>query len=436
MGSIASASLGIYVVGSYCAPYGLSVFDSRTRSLVRVLGVYGSGLVVGATAQMITPRWPAWAPWSTTTLLVPDSGNSRVIEVDVITGLLVKVWFTGLVETYGVAATSTRMVVTAGGAGPSPTLSMYDLKGALLWTVTSGLGTPSSVQFSADGSYVIVGEVGAQRVSKWTTATGAYIANVGSGFNQPYSVVECAVGTGVGLLAAQWAKNTVELVSDTGAITSSSTVLPTATGLGSAALAPGVGLLVVSQNEGLYFLTSVVILTQPVSASVTTPSSVTFTVALTATSATTGLTYAWTKGGVAVGTNSPSYTYAGTDVDVVAGPTFPIVCTVTHALGSAVTSAATLTVVRGVAVSPSTASVVIGGMGVTFTATPAAGNTVTTFAWTLGGVAVGTNSALFVMAAVSTATPGPQTLVCTVTATAGSASSSVIVTVQVRPGHR
>jgi beta-galactosidase len=77
----------------------------------------------------------------------------------------------------------------------------------------------------------------------------------------------------------------------------------------------------------------------------------------------------------------------------------------------------------------------VGGSAVTFTATPATGNTVTTYAWTQNGVAVGTNSPTYVYSGAPSHGGSALTIVCTVTAAAGVASSNTAaLTVQVWVG--
>jgi hypothetical protein len=265
------------------------------------------------------------------------------------TGLLVKVWF-ALLNPWGVAATVSRIVVTHGGNTGTTWIRMYDLTGTQLWAVggtelTAGvttnvgvlLGGPAGVRFSHDGSYVIVAESNSNRVTKWSTSTGAYLGLVGYNQTLPYDVQECWTGSGVGTLVAEAGNNRVSRVSETGTITV--TTIPSAIAV---ALAPGRGMMVSSRAAGLYFLTSVVIASHPASSTVVAGSSVTLTVALTAGSATAGLTFAWTKNGVAVGTSSASYTYTAVSAD--GGQSLSILCTVTHAMGRAVTNAAMLTV--------------------------------------------------------------------------------------------
>jgi hypothetical protein len=320
---------------------------------LRTLGTRGNGTTVGATAQFLANWWMTPAPWSNSRLLVPDCFLNRVVEVDVVTGLLVRVWFTDMPRVSGVAATGSRIVVTYGVDTASTFMKVYDLAGVLLWSVggaalsypdTSNvgvrLGAPSGVRFSQDGSYVIVAEAYSNRVTKWSTATGAYIGSVGSGYSHPYDVTECWIGTGVGALVAEYYGARVAVVSETGAVST----VGTGGGIATAVVAvPGLGVLVATQSPfSVTLYSSVVIASQPASTTVAVGSSVTFTVALSASSATTGLTYAWTRGGVAVGTSSPSYTYVGVGAD--SSTSQAVVCTVTHATGRAVSSAASVTV--------------------------------------------------------------------------------------------
>ncbi len=444
-------SLRAVAVSRTCNPVGLAVYNVDTRALMRVVGVPGGGSVVGNQAQIGFPRWISAAPWSTNTVLVPDSLNSRVIEVDVVTGVLVKVWLTGSVNVFGVAATGTRLAVSYGSMTGTARLDMYIISGgppgslAFLWSVggaelgagiTTGagvlLGAPAAIRFSQDATYVAVVETNSNRVTKWGSAKGVYLGSVGTGYSSPLDVLECWTGSGVGTLVADSANNRVVRVSEAGAVTASSAALLALAQVVGVSLVPGKGVVVVGQSQGLYFLSSVTVATHPASATAVTPSTATFTVALTANSATSGLTYAWTKAGVPVGTSSPSYTYTATAADVDAGPTYAIVCTITHATGYAVTNAATLTVVRGVTIGPLTALATVGEATVTFTATPAAGNTVSVYAWTLGGVAVGTSTSSYTYTAVDSDGGSVRTVLCTVTAVKGVAVSNVAtLTVQV-----
>jgi hypothetical protein len=194
------------------------------------------------------------------------------------------------------------------------------------------------VKFSQDASYVLVAEWYSGRVTRWSATNGAYLGTVTTGVNGN-DVEECFTGSGTGVVALDYWLSILQRVSEAGASTSMYTTSnPT-----SIVLLPGRGLLMAAQSiSQVRLYSSVAIATHPVSATVAVGGSATFSVTLTANSASTGLTYAWTKDGVPVGTNSASFAYDGVIAD--GGPPLGIVCTITHALGKAVSNTATLTV--------------------------------------------------------------------------------------------
>jgi hypothetical protein len=55
------------------------------------LGGLGSGSIPGQAPEFYLPRGVHAAPWSSNAVLVADSGNGRVVEVDVVQEVLVKV---------------------------------------------------------------------------------------------------------------------------------------------------------------------------------------------------------------------------------------------------------------------------------------------------------------------------------------------------------
>ncbi len=64
--------------------------DTELR-LVNVFGIPGSGALIGRTPELSLPWAIQATPWSHTTILIADSGNHRVVEVDVAGHALVKV---------------------------------------------------------------------------------------------------------------------------------------------------------------------------------------------------------------------------------------------------------------------------------------------------------------------------------------------------------
>ena len=55
-----------------------------------VIGTVGTQGAVGQPPQLLLPRGMQASPWSGTSVLVVDSGNNRVVEVDIASGLLAK----------------------------------------------------------------------------------------------------------------------------------------------------------------------------------------------------------------------------------------------------------------------------------------------------------------------------------------------------------
>ena len=107
------------------------------------------------------------------------------------------------------------------------------------------------------------------------------------------------------------------------------------------ALVPGLGMAVVLQAScRLVLLSSVVMSTQPVSGNLTGGSSMTLSVAVSGASS--GVTFAWMRSGMSVGSNSSSYTLVSNGSD--GGAVYAVVCTATHALGRAVSSVASVRV--------------------------------------------------------------------------------------------
>jgi hypothetical protein len=322
-------------------------------SLVRNVGGPGSGAIVGQPPQLSGPMWLAAAPWSNTTVLVPDSGNGRVVEVDVVNGTLVRVWVADVGGPRGVAASPSILAVSQENATSSRVLVYSVASGALLVTIGSAplapgnsccvgvqLGQPSGLRLSVDGTTVDVAESGAGRVTRWRVSDGAYVGTVGTGYAQPQDVQQCysSASGSVGAVVASSNGSSVD-VTVSGAVTSASGAL---TGSPSSmALVAGLGMAVVLQAScRLVLLSSVVMSTQPVSGNLTGGSSVTLSVAVSGASS--GVTYAWMRSGMSVGGNSSSYTLVSNGSD--GGAVYAVVCTATHALGRAVSSVASVRV--------------------------------------------------------------------------------------------
>ena len=321
--------------------------------LLRAVGGPGSRANLGQTPQLSGPMWLAAAPWSNTNVLVPDSGNSRVVEVDVVNGTLVRVWVSGIGGPRGVAASSTVIAVSQENTTSSRVLVYSVQSGALLATIggaplTTGstccagvqLGLPSGLRLSQDGTTMDVAEAGAGRVTRWRVADGAYLATVGPGYSQPLDVQQCVstASGSVGAVVASSNGSSVDVAVD-GALLSASGVV--AGSPGSVALVPGLGMAVVLQaSSRLVLLSSVVMSTQPASSSLIAGSSITLSVAVSG--AASGVTYEWTRNGSVVGGNSSWYTLVSDGSD--GGAVYAVACSAVHALGRAVSSVAYVSV--------------------------------------------------------------------------------------------
>jgi hypothetical protein len=391
-----------------------------------------------------------FSPWSPGTLLLSDFGLGRVVEVDLATGALVKVWVQDAPAAFGVAATPARLAVGAGWGTGTTSLTLYNLAGVVEWVVggpeetgldptfaTAGrlLGGPTRVRFSQDGAYLALGEYSTHRVTLWGAATGAYRGMVGSQTYQgaPYGLAQCWDGDGVGALVASPDYTELLEVDARGVLTASTAF--GVNGLSDVGLVPGVGLVLVSPPDGLFLASAVAIADQPDSAVVVVPHAVTFSLTLTNTSATTGVTYVWTLDGAPVGTNAPQYTYTGEAGD--AGPDHAVVCRVSHALGRATTHVANLTVLVPpvVVVSPANTTATAGA-SVEFTVgvdpVPTGPYNVT---WTVDGVVVAGNASVMQYTTKLEQGGALVHVGCKVTESYGVvASSTAVLTVQVRAG--
>jgi hypothetical protein len=331
------------------------VFSTSSPSLpwVRTVGTSGSGSVVGGPLQLGTVRYICTLPFKTASVIMDDVGNARVTEVDVVTGFLVRVWK----PTRGsnVAASLTMVAISGGDVSlGTQHINLYDTAGSLLRSITSGLGTPWGMRFSMDGSYLVMVDQTASAVGSlktFRTSDGAALTPMSTAVNglALTDVEECmsSVTGAVGLVFLNDASaSTIRVVDGVSATAVWSGSWNRAMGF---AVVPRFGVVVAAFSSNVVVvLSSIQIATHPVSASVTMGTPSTFTIALSATSATSGVTYSWTLGGVPVGTNSSSYTNAGGAAD---GGTQLVVCSVTHATGWAVSNAATLTVkVKGTCV--------------------------------------------------------------------------------------
>jgi DNA-binding beta-propeller fold protein YncE len=136
------------------------------------------------------------------TLLICDWGNDRVVEVTAggvfLRAIAVHGRPCGIAERDGVIAVSLYFAHAV-------VLLQYE-SGAVRPDVTIGSGTaghgdgqlryPRGVTFAADGRYILVADCGNHRVSKFSAASGAFVAHViSNGISYPTDVLQCKDGS-------------------------------------------------------------------------------------------------------------------------------------------------------------------------------------------------------------------------------------------------
>ncbi len=136
------------------------------------------------------------------TLLICDSGNDRVVEVTAggvfLRAIAVEGRPWGIAERDGVIAVSLHR-------NHAVVLLQYE-SGTVKPAVTIGSGTPGpgdgqlnhpmGVAFTADGRYILVADLFNDRVSKFSAASGEFVAHVATnGITRPRDVLQCEDGS-------------------------------------------------------------------------------------------------------------------------------------------------------------------------------------------------------------------------------------------------
>ena len=298
------------------------------------------------------------------------------------------------------AAGAHTVSITFGGAVNGVSAGSVSLSGvaqsapsaAAINTATSGTAISASVTVATAGSWL---------VDAVNSGSGNATFTAGSGQTSRWAIGQSSSG-GAG---------STKPISATGAASSSWTAASSSQlALSVAVFAPSGGTTV----------TAPAITTQPVSQTVTTGSSATFSVVA---SGTAPLTYQWKLGGTNIsGATSASYTIASAQSANAGSYTV----TVTNSAGSATSNAATLTV-NATATAPSittqpTSRTVTAGSSTTFSVV-ASGTAPLTYQWKLGGTNIsGATSSSYTIASAQTANAGNYTV--TVSNSVGSVTSS------------
>jgi hypothetical protein len=140
------------------------------------------------------------------TLLICDSGNDRVVEVSASGVFLRAIAVNATSHLYGIAYCGIGDVIALSLYFAHSVVLLQYVSGAVKPEVTIGSGTagcadgqlhlPLGVSFTADGRYILVADFGNHRVSKFSAASGAFIAHVVSnGISYPRDVLRCEDGS-------------------------------------------------------------------------------------------------------------------------------------------------------------------------------------------------------------------------------------------------
>ncbi len=158
--------------------------------------------VIGAFGTTLQLRFPRLACFvhrdGVDTLFICDCGNDRVVEVsergEFIRAVAVKKGSRpfGVAERDGVIAVSlcdahavVLLQYESGAVKPEVTI------GSGMGSGDGQLNSPRGVTFTADGRYILVADCGNHRVSKFSAASGAFIAHViSNGISYPVDVLQ------------------------------------------------------------------------------------------------------------------------------------------------------------------------------------------------------------------------------------------------------
>ena len=206
-----------------CCPVvaGLAV-SSALRLLVVAGNINGSALYVhkldpgfplqyafggiGASGEGVVMKQPApslcFPPWARNSLLVADTGNDRVLEVDVVAKSVVKVWVGGEVAgPMAVAASRDVLAVCESKDDASHRVSLFSVASGSLVSRIGGwrgpgegqLHNPRGVALCSDGRHVAVADYYNHRVSLFTVG-GTFVRHVATGVPNCVGVVEVEGG--------------------------------------------------------------------------------------------------------------------------------------------------------------------------------------------------------------------------------------------------
>lgn len=249
VGVAVSAVLGLIVTTSL-ESHSMSIFEANAPfALLEVVGHEGDGPL-----EFRSPGRLCFTARGAATVLVTDTGNNRVQEVNVVSRRHVATWGAGLLHSpRGVAASTTMVAVSEEGSGLPPRVTLFDAAcRTLMCCCAAGAGVlvvPRGLCFDHGGAAIVVADACTSRLTIFHASDGSLARYVDLGARTPVDVAVCEGG----FLVAD-SESTVVLVDGaTGACTQELDVVegdlgsPQPTALG---LVWGVGLVVRSRDGG------------------------------------------------------------------------------------------------------------------------------------------------------------------------------------------
>jgi hypothetical protein len=137
------------------------------------------------------------------TLLICDVYNDRIVEVTASGVFLRAIAVTKGSLSWGIAYSGASDVIAVSLCNSHAVVLLQYESGAVNVTIGSGMGSrdgqlcrPHGVRFTADGRHILVTDWGNHRVSKFSVASGAFIAHViSNGILYPGDVLQCEDGS-------------------------------------------------------------------------------------------------------------------------------------------------------------------------------------------------------------------------------------------------
>jgi hypothetical protein len=224
--------------------------------------------VFGTRGQLDGPRFLCFVHRNgTDTLLICDLGNDRVVEVSSSGVFLRAIAVKPGSRPFGVAYCGSSEVIAVSLCCAATVVLMDYESGRAKPEATIGFGTagsddgqlhyPTGLAFTTDGLHLLVADFYNHRVSKFSAASGAFIAHVATnaenGISYPRDVLQCEEGI---IVVAQGRPHVASSLVCVGAdaVTVQKIIIPTITSLLSLSHSPSLSGVIVNTSEGSVFL--------------------------------------------------------------------------------------------------------------------------------------------------------------------------------------